>query len=168
MRRAAAIAAAGRAIAAGITFFDTAPFYGTGEAERRLGAALASHREGVVIADQGRATARRPAPTGPSRPVSTSATTGPLRRSIESSLERLGVDRVDVVHVHDPDDHLDEAVRRRAPGSDRELRDEGVIGAVSVGTNSVHTAATGFSSEPTSTACSWQGVTPCSTRAPPS
>jgi len=55
-------------------------------------------------------------------------------RSIESSLERLGVDRLDLVHVHDPDDHLDEAFAGAYPALFR-LRDEGVIGAVGLGTN---------------------------------
>ena len=64
-----------------------------------------------------------------------------VRRSLDSSLDRLGVDRVDIVHIHDPDDHLDAAV----DGAHRglvDLRDQGVIDAVSVGTNSVETAAT--------------------------
>ena len=65
----------------------------------------------------------------------------PCSRSIDSSLGRLGTDRIDVVHIHDPDDHIDEAVA----GAYRalvDLRDQGVIHAVSLGTNSVQTAAT--------------------------
>ena len=64
-----------------------------------------------------------------------------VRRSLESSLGRLGVDRVDIVHIHDPDDHIDDAVA----GAHRalvDLREQGVIKAVSLGTNSVSTAAT--------------------------
>jgi D-threo-aldose 1-dehydrogenase len=61
------------------------------------------------------------------------------RQSLESSLGRLDVDRVDIVHIHDPDDHIEEALAGtyRALVS---LRDEGVIRAVSLGTNLVDTA----------------------------
>ncbi|MYE65400.1 MAG: aldo/keto reductase, partial [Acidimicrobiaceae bacterium] len=54
--------------------------------------------------------------------------------------ERLGVDRVDILHIHDPDDHIDEALEGTYPAL-VELRDQGMIGAVSLGTNSVATAA---------------------------
>jgi D-threo-aldose 1-dehydrogenase len=57
-----------------------------------------------------------------------------VRRSLDSSLERLGVDRVDVVHVHDPDDHLDQAISEAVPAL-AALRDEGAIGAVGTGMN---------------------------------
>ena len=64
-----------------------------------------------------------------------------VRRSLESSLSRLGVDRVDIVHIHDPEDHLDEAFA----GAHRalvDLREQGVIGAVSLGTGFGKTAET--------------------------
>ena len=50
------------------------------------------------------------------------------------------MDQVDIVHIHDPDDHINEAVEGTYPAL-AALRDEGVIGAVSLGTNSVGTAA---------------------------
>ena len=59
---------------------------------------------------------------------------------MESSLERLGVDRVDIVHIHDPDAHILEALEGTLPAL-VSLRDQGVISAVSLGTNSVATAA---------------------------
>jgi D-threo-aldose 1-dehydrogenase len=134
-----AVATARRALDAGLTFFDTAPFYGLGESEERLGAALRDRREGVVIATK----VGRLLEVGTDGEVAARFDFGydAVRRSLESSLRRLGVDRVDVVHIHDPDDHLDEAVA----GAHRalvDLRDQGVIEAVSVGTNSVATAAT--------------------------
>jgi len=55
-------------------------------------------------------------------------------RSIEGSLERLGVSRVDIVYVHDPDEHLDQAISEAIPAL-AELRDQGVIGAVGAGMN---------------------------------
>jgi D-threo-aldose 1-dehydrogenase len=134
-----AVATARRALDAGVTFVDTAPFYGLGESERRLGAALRGRREGVVIATK----VGRLLEPGPDGEISARFDFGydAVRRSLDSSLGRLGVDRVGVVHIHDPDDHLDEAVA----GAHRalvDLREQGVIEAVSVGTNSVATAST--------------------------
>ncbi len=134
-----AVATARRALDAGLTFFDTAPFYGLGESEVRLGAALRDSREGVVIATK----VGRLLEVGPDGEVAAQFDFGyeAVRRSLESSLDRLNIDRVDIVHIHDPDDHLDEALA----GAHRalvDLRGQGVIGAVSVGTNSVATAAT--------------------------
>ena len=57
-------------------------------------------------------------------------------RSIESSLTRLGLDRVDVVYVHDPEDHMDEALTQAFPAL-AELRDQGVVGAIGAGMNFV-------------------------------
>lgn len=130
----------------GVTLFDTAPHYGYGLSETRLGAALRGRpRNGYLLATKvGRLLV----------PVDEVDTTDaheifvdppPLRsqfdfshdgvlRSIEASLERLGVDRIDLLHVHDPDDHLDEAIAGAYPALLR-LRDEGVIGAVGLGTN---------------------------------
>ena len=64
-----------------------------------------------------------------------------VRRQLDESMARLGVDRVDIVHVHDPDDHLDVAIDEAFPALVA-LRDDGVIGAVSVGTNHPETAVT--------------------------
>ena len=57
-----------------------------------------------------------------------------VRRSLEESLERLGLDRVDIVYIHDPDDHEREALDQAYPALD-ELRAEGVVGAVGAGMN---------------------------------
>ena len=135
-----AVQTAARALDRGIRFFDTAPFYGLGEAERRLGRALAgAGGERPVIATK----AGRILTDQPDGSVDAHFDFGydAARQSLESSLERLGVDRVGIVHIHDPDDHIHEALE----GTYRALvalRDEGVIAAVSLGTNSVDTAAT--------------------------
>src|SRR6185312_11249934 len=55
-------------------------------------------------------------------------------KSLEESLERLGLDRVDLLHIHDPDDFYAEAVSGALPAL-VSMRDEGRIGAVSVGMN---------------------------------
>jgi D-threo-aldose 1-dehydrogenase len=57
-----------------------------------------------------------------------------VMRSFEESLIRLGLDRVDILHVHDPDDHAEEALAGAFPAL-RRLRDEGVIGSVGAGMN---------------------------------
>ena len=57
-----------------------------------------------------------------------------MRRSLEQSLERLGTDHVDVVFVHDPDDHEAEALQGAFPAL-VELRDEGVVAAIGAGMN---------------------------------
>jgi D-threo-aldose 1-dehydrogenase len=57
-----------------------------------------------------------------------------VMRSVDESLERLGLDRIDILHIHDPDDHYDEAINSAYRALDR-LRTDGVIGAVSAGMN---------------------------------
>ena len=134
-----AVATAARALELGVRFFDTAPFYGLGEAEERLGRALAaSGGERPVIATKaGRLLTEEP---DGSVGVRFDFSYDAVMRSLESSLARLGVDQVDIVHVHDPDDHVAEALDGTCAAL-AALRDEGVIAALSVGTNSVATAA---------------------------
>ena len=135
-----AVRTVARALELGVRFFDTAPFYGLGEAERRLGRALAGapHGERPVIATKaGRLLTDQP---GGSVGVHFDFGYDAAMRSLASSLERLGVDRVDIVHIHDPDDHIHEALEGTYPALVA-LRDQGTIGAVSLGTNSVGTAA---------------------------
>src|SRR5204863_242039 len=57
-----------------------------------------------------------------------------VMRSVEESLSRLGLDRIDVLHIHDPDDHFDEALTGAYRALDR-LRSEGSIRAVGAGMN---------------------------------
>lgn len=126
---------------AGLRFFDTAPLYGHGVSERRLGVALRSRaRSDYVIATKvGRVLEAGVDPDSifadvPNvRPRFDFSSDG-VKRSLGDSLERLGLDRVDIVHVHDPDDHADEALRGAFPVLCR-WRDEGVIGAVGAGMN---------------------------------
>lgn len=129
---------------AGIRFFDTAPLYGHGLSERRLGDALRGRpRDEFVVASK---VGRLLVPTGatpesifvdvPSlEPVFDFSRDAALR-SIEASLERMALDRLDIVHVHDPDDHAAEALAGAFPALCA-LRDQGVIGAVGCGMNQV-------------------------------
>ncbi len=129
---------------AGIRYFDTAPLYGHGLSERRLGAALAARPRGdyVLSTKVGVSLQPRGGGTPPSTifadvdelvPYFDFSRDGVLR-SLDDSLARLGTDRVDVVLVHDPDDHEDVARRETFPALLR-LRDEGVVGAVGCGMN---------------------------------
>jgi D-threo-aldose 1-dehydrogenase len=132
----------------GIRYFDTAPHYGLGLSERRLGSALSGlPRDSYVISTKvGRLLEPNPDPTGSDLPAGSFHVPDDLvrrfdfsadgvRRSLDSSLERLGTDHVDVVYVHDPDDHLDQAVTEAVPTL-AALRDHGVVGAVGAGMNS--------------------------------
>ncbi|MEV7680535.1 aldo/keto reductase [Streptomyces sp. NPDC088341] len=134
---------------AGVRYYDTAPHYGLGLSERRLGVALA-HRpraEFIVSTKVGRLLEPHPAPTGSDLAAGGFAVPDTLirrpdysrdgvLRSLEGSLARLGLDRVDIVYVHDPDAHLDAALHQALPAL-TDLRDQGVIGAVGVGMNTV-------------------------------
>ncbi|WP_093185256.1 aldo/keto reductase [Sanguibacter gelidistatuariae] len=131
--------------AGGIRYFDTAPHYGLGLSERRLGAHLAQYpRDDYVVSTKvGRLLVPSPETAGEQdtdfvvpaslRRVWDFSRDG-VRRSLEDSLERLGLDHVDVVYLHDPDDHWDDASRQAIPAL-VELRDEGVVRAIGVGMN---------------------------------
>ncbi|WP_329545331.1 aldo/keto reductase [Streptomyces sp. NBC_01356] len=144
-----ALATVAAAWDAGVRYYDTAPHYGLGLSERRLGTALA-HRpraEFTVSTKVGRLLEPHPAPTGSDLAAGGFAVPDTLvrrpdysrdgvLRSLEGSLTRLGLDRVDIVYVHDPDAHLDAAVTEALPAL-AALRDQGVIGAIGVGMNAV-------------------------------
>jgi D-threo-aldose 1-dehydrogenase len=117
-----------RAWELGVRAFDTAPKYGFGLSERRVGAALRERpRDAFTLSTKvGRLLREGEA-------VFDFSYDGALR-SLDESLERLGLDRVDVVLVHDPDDHYDEAVAGAYRALER-LRDEGVVAAIGVGMN---------------------------------
>ncbi|WP_052664832.1 aldo/keto reductase [Nitriliruptor alkaliphilus] len=140
-------AAVEAAYEAGIRYFDTAPHYGLGLSEERLGRALAGvPREDYVLSTKvGRLLDRNPNPTGSDLEVGGfdvpdtwirrwDFSARGVRTSLERSLQRLGVDRVDIVYVHDPDDHVDQTIAEAVPAL-VELREQGIIGAVGVGMN---------------------------------
>jgi D-threo-aldose 1-dehydrogenase len=130
---------------AGIRYFDTAPHYGLGLSERRLGAALAGRtRDDYVVSTKvGRRLDPLPEPhdrddegfdvPATHRRVWDFSRDGVLR-SLEESLERLGLDRVDIVFLHDPDDHWIEALNDAYPALE-ELRTQGVVCSIGAGMN---------------------------------
>ncbi|UXY18274.1 aldo/keto reductase [Streptomyces cynarae] len=129
----------------GIRYFDTAPHYGLGLSERRLGAALREHpRTAYTVSTKvgrlleptdegGDDLANGFAVPATHRRVWDFSADG-VRRGLEASLARLGVDRVDVVYLHDPDDHAEQAFREGYPALER-LRSEGLVGAIGAGMN---------------------------------
>jgi D-threo-aldose 1-dehydrogenase len=133
-----------RAWELGVRFFDTAPLYGHGASEQRLGHVLRTKaRDQFVVATKvGRLLRANVPPQNrpslfagapPVEPVFDFSYEG-VMRSVEESLERLGLDRVDVLHIHDPDDHLEEALAG-AYRAVSQLRDEGAVAAIGVGMN---------------------------------
>jgi D-threo-aldose 1-dehydrogenase len=134
---------------AGIRFFDTAPLYGHGLAETRLGAALRDHpRDAYVVSSKVGRLLRPDADFDPGifrvpralAPRFDFSRDGVLR-SVEESLGRLGLDRLDIVLVHDPDDHEREALDGAFPAL-LELRDQGVVRAIGSGMNQSEMLAT--------------------------
>jgi D-threo-aldose 1-dehydrogenase len=116
-------------LAHGISLFDTAPFYGAGLAERRLGMALRDvPRESYVLSTK---VGRLVTPEGG---VRFDFSRDGVLRSLSESLERLGLDRVDILHIHDCDDYYRQALDVVFPTL-AELRGQGVIRAVGAGLN---------------------------------
>ncbi|MFH9657451.1 aldo/keto reductase [Streptomyces sp. NPDC017248] len=129
----------------GIRYFDTAPHYGLGLSERRLGAALREYPRAAYTVSTKVGRRLDPAdgtgddlahgfavPATHHRVWDFSA--DGVRRTLEASLGRLGLDRVDAVFLHDPDDHAEQAFREGYPALER-LRAEGVVGAIGAGMN---------------------------------
>jgi D-threo-aldose 1-dehydrogenase len=129
---------------AGIRYFDTAPHYGLGLSEHRLGSLLSRYpRDEYVLSSKvGRLLVDSPELAGrmddggfavpaDKRRVWDFSRDGILR-SVESTLERTGLDAIDIVYLHDPDDHLEEALGEGIQTL-IELREQGVVRAVGAG-----------------------------------
>jgi D-threo-aldose 1-dehydrogenase len=129
----------------GIRYFDTAPHYGLGLSERRLGEALRDRpRDDVVVSSKvGRLLVARIPPLA--RDDDMFDVPGDLTRrrdysrdgvlrSLEATLQRTGLGHVDILYVHDPDEHWQQAAEEAVPAL-VELRDAGVVGAIGVGMN---------------------------------
>ena len=135
-----------RALDLGINYFDTAPIYGFGKSEIRLGREFAQcSRDSIVVAtkvgytlvpeDGGRdeKVFHRFDNVPPMRPVFDYSYDG-IMRTFEGSLQRLNLSRVDILNIHDPDDHWEEAIGIVYPALHK-LRSEGVVRAIGVGMN---------------------------------
>jgi D-threo-aldose 1-dehydrogenase len=133
------------ALDAGMRYVDTAPHYGVGLAEQRIGRALADRpRSSFTLSTK---VGRRLVPLSPGEPVEDEGfvDTPRLRRvwdfsvagieaTLTGSCERLGTSRVDIVYLHDPDEHEHE-VYATAYAALADLRAQGVVGAIGAGMN---------------------------------
>ena len=133
----------------GVRYFDTAPHYGLGLSERRVGAFLATkpRAEYVVSTKVGRLL--RPSPESADRLDEPNQFAVPaslrrvwdfsadgIRTSLEESLDRLGLSAVDVLYLHDPDESDLAADLRTGVPAVAALRDEGLVRAVGIGSKS--------------------------------
>lgn len=117
------------AIENGLNFFDTAPHYGRGIAETRLGLALKGFpRDKYIISSKvGRL-------YNDAGEWVTDFSRDSIMRSIEGTMERLKTDHIEILHLHDPDQHYEQAMNEGFPAL-AELREQGVIKAVGAGMN---------------------------------
>jgi D-threo-aldose 1-dehydrogenase len=142
-------AALAEAVRRGLRYFDTAPLYGHGLAEERVGRAVSKLRrsDAIVSTKVGRLL-REDAPrdetqyykgepfykdTPPVGPIWDFSYDG-IMTSLEESLERLALDRVDMLLLHDPDNHYEEATTTAYRALDT-LRGERTVTAIGAGMN---------------------------------
>jgi D-threo-aldose 1-dehydrogenase len=140
----------------GIRSYDVAPLYGYGLAEWRMGRSLAGRaRDEFVLSTKVGRLVREPGTVRPDDDIDRQlvgdredayfADTGGRRmvfdysydgvlRSVEASLERLGLSRIDILYIHDPDDHWAAALEGAYPALER-LRADGVVQAIGAGMN---------------------------------
>jgi len=127
----------------GMNYFDTAPLYGHGLAEERLGRILGSVTKPFVLQTKvGRVLnwveKADPVPWFPDadphiQPVFDYSADG-IKRSLEDSLKRLGVDRIDIALMHDAENHIPQAINIAYPVL-ADLKRQGIIKAVGIGIN---------------------------------
>jgi D-threo-aldose 1-dehydrogenase len=139
---ATAAAALDTAWEGGIRYYDTSPHYGIGHSERRIGALLRdkprdeftlSTKVGRLLVPQdphGRMDEKFQVPATHRRVWD--FTRDGVRRSVDDSLTRMGLDRIDVLYLHDAEEHFEDALRDGYPAL-AELRSEGVVGAIGAG-----------------------------------
>lgn len=131
------------AVQSGMNYIDTAPHYGKGVSEIRIGEAIAElERSSIVISTKiGRLLVPSTsdfdeyfldADNSVERKMDFSAAA--VRQSLEGSLIKLGIDHVDILYIHDPDDYADIAIRETFPELAK-MRSEGIIKAIGIGMN---------------------------------
>ena len=128
------------ALAAGIDYFDVAPSYGYGLAERRAGRAFFEHprasytlstKVGKLVRPAAARAADEPFVGAPPGTALFDYSADGIARSLEESLERLGLDAVDILYIHDPDDHLEAAAAEAFPSVMTSSADTGHGGSTS-------------------------------------
>ena len=137
-----AMATLQRAWDLGIRYFDTAPLYGYGLGEMRTGSLLRKHPRDEFVLSTKVGRLLLPGEPPPDSQYKGTPKLLPVfdfsydavMRSVDASLGRLGVDRVDMLYIHDPDDHEEAALTGAYPAL-AQLRDEGVVHAIGAGMN---------------------------------
>jgi len=127
----------------GMNYFDTAPLYGHGLAEERLGRILGKVSQSFVLQTKvGRVLnwveKADPVPWFPDadphiQPVFDYSADG-IKRSLDDSLKRLGVDHIDIALMHDAENHIPQAINIAYPVL-ADLKCQGIIKAVGIGIN---------------------------------
>ena len=130
------------ALDAGIAYIDTAPLYGYGVGELRVGRGIKGHhRQPVISTKVGRLL--RPGKnleydkfpdSDPNIEIYFDTSAAGIRRSLEESLKRLGRNSVEIAYIHDADSWVREAIDVVYPELHR-MRDEGLIKAIGIGMN---------------------------------
>lgn len=131
-----------RALGSGMNYFDTAPLYGSGVGEIRLGRVLKKSNQKVVVSSKvGRillpgknSEASKWPDANPNVIAQFDYSVDGIHRSLEESLVRLGLDHIDIAYIHDPDELVKEAIEIVFPVL-YDLRQQGIIKAIGVGTN---------------------------------
>jgi D-threo-aldose 1-dehydrogenase len=131
------------AIESGIHYFDTAPHYGKGVSEKRLGKYLSHYpRSSWVLSSK---VGRLLVPTDKEddsffldadksvERLNDYSESG-IRRSFEESLVRLNLESIDIVYIHDPDDFPEDAINHAYPALEK-LRSEGLVKSIGIGMN---------------------------------
>ncbi|TKA08175.1 aldo/keto reductase [Actinacidiphila oryziradicis] len=140
-----ALAVVEAAFDTGCTYLDTAPHYGLGLSEERLGRALAGRDRSSYVLSTKVGRRLRPLRAGervdgqgfvdtPPRAREWDLSRDGIRATIEASLERLGTDHVDIVYLHDVEDRVEEVYDIAFPAL-AELRAEKAVGAIGFGMN---------------------------------
>lgn len=133
----------------GITYIDTAPHYGKGVAERRLAHSLKGRaRSSFEISSKiGRLLVPTEKEIDPDFLDTDTTLTrifdfseGGVEKSFRSSLERMELESIDILFIHDPDNNADAAIRESFPAL-LKMRDKGIINAIGVGMNQSATPA---------------------------
>ncbi|MDG7003557.1 MAG: aldo/keto reductase [Nitrososphaerota archaeon] len=144
-----ALSTVGAALESGLRHLDTAPYYGMGMSEERIGKVIGGRKreEYTISTKVGRVL--MPAGDGPPPGGEWSDTRGltaafdfsedGVRRSVEGSRARLGVWDFDVLFIHDCDGREDEAVKRSYPAL-KKMKEAGEVRAIGAGLNSHETA----------------------------
>ena len=131
------------ALESGINYFDTAPLYGHGLAEQRLGRILGNVSKPFVLQTKvGRVLnwveKADPVPWFPDadphiQPVFDYSAEG-IKRSFNESLERMGVDHIDIALMHDAENHVPQAINDAYPVL-ADFKRQGIIKAIGIGIN---------------------------------